>query len=86
MSQILVDVIVIGAGMAGLKAASELVAKGHTVVVLEADDRVGGTRGRPEPRIGQQERPQAELRGEHQKVQPQDHRTAPSPGGQIGVR
>jgi len=36
------DVIVIGAGMAGLKAAQELVAKGHSVVVLEAKDRVGG--------------------------------------------
>ena len=36
------DVIVVGAGMAGLKAASELVAKGQSVIVLEADDRVGG--------------------------------------------
>ena len=37
-----VDVLVIGAGMAGLKAAEQLVAKGHSVVVLEAKDRVGG--------------------------------------------
>jgi monoamine oxidase len=37
-----VDAIVVGAGMAGLKAASELVAKGRSVIVLEADDRVGG--------------------------------------------
>jgi monoamine oxidase len=37
-----VDAIVIGAGLAGLKAASELVAKGRSVIVLEADDRVGG--------------------------------------------
>ena len=37
-----VDVIVVGAGMAGLKAADELVAKGRTVLVLEAKDRVGG--------------------------------------------
>jgi monoamine oxidase len=36
------DVIVVGAGMAGLKAASELVALGRAVIVLEADDRVGG--------------------------------------------
>jgi monoamine oxidase len=36
------DVIVVGAGMAGLKAASELVAKGRTVTVLEAAERVGG--------------------------------------------
>ena len=42
MSQVPVDAIVIGAGMAGLKAASELVAKGRSVIVLEADDRVGG--------------------------------------------
>jgi monoamine oxidase len=37
-----VDVIVIGAGVAGLKAAQELVAAGRSVVVLEGKDRVGG--------------------------------------------
>jgi len=36
------DVIVVGAGVAGLKAAQELVAKGLSVIVLEANDRVGG--------------------------------------------
>ncbi|MDQ0465872.1 monoamine oxidase [Caulobacter ginsengisoli] len=36
------DVIVIGAGMAGLRAAKELIAAGRTVIVLEAKDRVGG--------------------------------------------
>ncbi len=36
------DVIVIGAGLAGLAAARELVASGHEVIVLEARDRVGG--------------------------------------------
>ena len=36
------DVVVIGAGFAGLTAARELVAKGKRVVVLEARDRVGG--------------------------------------------
>ncbi len=36
------DVIVIGAGLAGLKAARELEAKGLSVAVLEARDRVGG--------------------------------------------
>lgn len=42
MTQIDVDVCVIGAGYAGLTAARRLVAAGQTVVVLEARDRVGG--------------------------------------------
>ncbi|KAI8659065.1 Amine oxidase [Fusarium sp. Ph1] len=37
-----VDVVIIGAGLAGLTAASELHSAGLTVVVLEARDRVGG--------------------------------------------
>jgi monoamine oxidase len=36
------DVIVIGAGLAGLRCATDLVAAGLDVVVLEARDRVGG--------------------------------------------
>lgn len=36
------DVVVIGAGPAGLSAARELVKKGVRVVVLEARDRIGG--------------------------------------------
>jgi monoamine oxidase len=37
-----VDVVVVGAGFAGLSAARELVRFGHDVVVMEGRDRVGG--------------------------------------------
>ncbi|MCV6626519.1 MAG: FAD-dependent oxidoreductase, partial [Cellvibrionaceae bacterium] len=36
------DVIVIGAGLAGLAAASQLQQAGLSVVVLEARERIGG--------------------------------------------
>ncbi len=36
------DVIVIGAGAAGLAAAAELASAGHPVTILEARDRIGG--------------------------------------------
>lgn len=37
-----VDVVVVGAGLAGLAAARELTQQGHDVLVLEGRDRVGG--------------------------------------------
>ncbi len=36
------DVVVLGAGLAGLEAARVLAGEGREVVVLEARDRVGG--------------------------------------------
>jgi monoamine oxidase len=36
------DVVVVGAGLAGLTAARDLVAQNRSVLVLEARDRVGG--------------------------------------------
>jgi monoamine oxidase len=42
MSHTDADVIVIGAGAAGLAAAGELVRAGRTVLLLEARDRIGG--------------------------------------------
>ncbi len=45
------DVLIIGAGVAGLAAGAELAPKGHSILLLEARDRVGGrvwTRHEPE--------------------------------------
>ncbi|MFC4828661.1 flavin monoamine oxidase family protein [Agromyces aurantiacus] len=42
MERIETDVVIVGAGAAGLTAATELVKAGRDVVVLEARDRVGG--------------------------------------------
>src|SRR6516162_11213205 len=38
----MVDVVVVGAGFAGLAAARELTRQGHDVLVFEGRDRVGG--------------------------------------------
>jgi monoamine oxidase len=51
MARAPVDVIVIGAGAAGLAAADELARANHSVTVLEARDRIGGrvwTRNEPD--------------------------------------
>ncbi|GAD99068.1 hypothetical protein NECHADRAFT_88150 [Paecilomyces variotii No. 5] len=37
-----IDVVIIGAGLAGLSAAHEIIRAGHSCIVLEARDRVGG--------------------------------------------
>ncbi|MEM0944227.1 MAG: FAD-dependent oxidoreductase, partial [Pseudomonadota bacterium] len=46
------DVVVIGAGAAGLAAARTLMAEGKSVVILEAADRVGGRAYTESDRLG----------------------------------
>jgi monoamine oxidase len=42
MFNILYDVIIIGSGLAGLAAGDFLKSHGYNVMILEAEDRVGG--------------------------------------------
>lgn len=42
MVGVMVDVVIVGAGFAGLSAARELTRLGHDVLVVEGRDRVGG--------------------------------------------
>src|SRR3954451_22079405 len=52
-SHVKADVAVVGAGLAGLSAARELVKRGRSFVVLEARARVGGRTFTPELPDGQ---------------------------------
>ena len=67
-----VDLAVVGAGLAGLAAARHAVAAGHSVVVLEARDRVGG-RTLNEP-VGSADDQVVEVGG--QWIGPTQHRLA----------
>jgi choline dehydrogenase-like flavoprotein len=70
-----VDVVVVGAGFAGLSAAREIALAGRSVLVLEARDRVGG-RVVNHPLGG----------GEIVEAVRPVHRTDPRPHGRAGQR
>ncbi len=55
------DAIVVGAGLAGLSAARELIHLGHTVLVLESNDRIGGRAYTGEIGVGQVGDPRAPI-------------------------
>ena len=44
------DVIIVGAGFAGLIAARELSLRGRSILIIEARDRIGGRTGRTRSR------------------------------------
>ncbi|PCK07495.1 MAG: hypothetical protein COA42_14080 [Alteromonadaceae bacterium] len=58
MSESIVDVVIVGAGLAGLSAARRLQALGKSFVVLEARDRVGGRTFTEEFTLGSSEQGQ----------------------------